>query len=495
MTSAPRFIGFDLGAESGRCIVGTLREGKVTLDEVHRFTTHKSSDGTSLRWRISAIEQEIMEGLAKARARFGSHFEGIGIDTWGVDYVLTGPGGRALGDPYQYRDDRTDGMMAEAFKLVPKEEMYRATGIQFLQFNTSFQLLAERRKAASLLGLADKMLLMPDYLNFVLSGAQKAEYSIASTTGLADPYKRMWHWNVIETLGFPTGVFAEMIEPGTILGRLRAEVAAQTGLDPSTPVIASAGHDTASAVVSVPGEGSEWAYLSSGTWSLMGVELDAPVVSSDGLKDNFTNEGGFSGKTRFLKNIIGLWPIQECRRQWEEEGRRYSYDELAALAAHQGPARSWLDLNDPRFLKPGNMPEKVCAYLRESGQQAKGAPAFVIRSVLESLAFSYRKTARQIKRVTGGKISTLHAVGGGIQNTLLAQLTADAVGVPLLAGPVEGTIVGNIGVQAIATGFVPDLNAWRRCVRDSFPIRRYEPGQSAYFDECESAYDRYVRCS
>ncbi|HUI63269.1 MAG TPA: rhamnulokinase family protein [Bacteroidota bacterium] len=489
MPSTQRYIGFDLGAESGRCIVGTLEAGTLTLGEVHRFTTHKYSDSASLRWRIGAIQQEIIEGLKKARAQFGSHFEGIGIDTWGVDYVLTDAGGRALDDPYQYRDDRTDGMMAEAFRIVPKEEMYRATGIQFAQFNTVFQLLAERQKTGSLLDLADKLLLMPDYLNFVLCGVQRAEYSIASTTGLADPVSRMWNWELIRTLGFPKGVFAGMIEPGKVLGPLRAEVARQTGLDQSTPVIASAGHDTASAVVAVPAAGSEWAFLSSGTWSLMGVELDAPVVSAEGLKGNFTNEGGFSGKTRFLKNIIGLWPIQECRRQWEEEGRQYTYEDLASLAERQGPARSWLDLNDPRFLKPGNMPQKVCSYLQESGQQVDTTPGFVIRTILESLAFSYRKTARQIERVTGRKISKLHAVGGGIQNTLLAQLTADAVGVPLLAGPIEGTIVGNIGVQAIATGLAADLNAWRECVAESFPIRMYEPGQSAYFDECERAYD------
>ena len=490
MTAEKRFIGFDLGAESGRCIVATLRDGRVSLDEVHRFATHNIRYGGSFHWDILAIVREIVEGLTKAAKAFGPHFEAIGVDTWGVDYVLIDPEGRVLGYPYHYRDARTDGMMAKAFAIVPKEELYRTAGIQFQPFNTVFQLLAESERELNLLNIGGTVLLMPDYLNYVLSGVKKAEFTIASTTSLVNPRTRDWSRDLIDRFGFPGSIFPPIVEPGTRLGAILPSLATATGIDPATAVYASAGHDTASAVVSVPACGANWAFLSSGTWSLMGVEVTSPLLTDDAMNFNFTNEGGIRGTTRFLKNIIGLWPVQECRRYWAENGREFSYAHLADLAREEGPVEAWVDLNDPRFLKPGDMPLKIASCLRETGQAAREGEGFVIRVVLESLAYTYRTTIREIEQVTGAKIVTLHAVGGGIQNDLLVQFTADALGIPVLAGPVEGTIVGNIGVLAIASGAVADLRMWREVVGRSFSLKRYLPGETAYFAGHAAEYER-----
>lgn len=493
MPETQRFIGFDLGAESGRCVVATLRNERIELKEVHRFATHNVRDGESFHWDIHAITGELVEGLTLARKEFGACFDGIGVDTWGVDYVLIDRSGGVLGLPYHYRDQRTDHMMEEAFEIVPREALYKSTGIQFAQFNTVFQLLAESRQSPSLLERADAMLLMPDYLNYFLSGSKNAEFSIASTTSLGDPRTRDWSWELIDKFGYPRKIFPTMIEPGTRVGTLRPDLADRTGIDLQTPIIASTGHDTASAVVSVPASGEHWAFLSSGTWSLMGVELEAPLLNETAMRCNFTNEGGFQGTTRFLKNIIGLWPIQECRRYWLESGKEFSYARLAELAKEESPARAWVDLDDPRYLKPGDMPGKILSYLAETRQEASSSPGFIIRVVLESLAFTYRRTIRDIERVTGKKFEKLHAVGGGIQNELLTQFTANAIGLPVIAGPIEGTIVGNVGVQATAMGAVGNLQEWRAMVARSFPLKEYHPTDSEYFSENEERFERCLR--
>ena len=493
MPNRSRFIGLDLGAESGRCIVASLEEGKVSLAEVHRFPTHTVQDRSSFHWDILAITREIVEGLTRACKAFGPDFDGIAADTWGVDYVLVDAEGRVLGNPYHYRDSRTDGIMEQAFTLVPREKLYALTGTQFAQFNTVFQLLAESRRGLSLLNAAETVLLMPDYLNFFLSGVKKAEYTIASTTGLTDPTSRRWSWDLIDTFGFPRKIFPHMVEPGTILGTLREELARRTGINPRTPVIASAGHDTASAVASVPAVTDSWAYLSSGTWSLLGIELSVPVLTEEAMHANFTNEGGVKGTTRFLKNIIGLWPIQECRRFWADHGQDFTYSHLSDLAREEGPVHAWVDLNDPRFLKPGDMPFKIISYLKETGQRVNERIGFISGVILESLAFSYRIAVIDLERVSGRKIQKLHAVGGGIQNTLLAQFTADATGLPVYAGPIEGTIVGNIGVQAAATGAVVDVAAWRGVVAASFGLDTYLPARTEYFQSNEDRYRRVLR--
>ncbi|MGD8777392.1 MAG: rhamnulokinase family protein [Ignavibacteria bacterium] len=493
MKKGKRFIGFDLGAESGRCIVATLKDQKISLDEVHRFTTHNVEYDKGFHWDILAINKEIVEGLTKAKKMFGSELDGIGVDTWGVDYVLLDKEDRIIGYPYHYRDNRTDNIMEEAFDIVPKETIYNKVGIQFVQFNTVFQLLAESKRITNFLNITETVLLMPDYLNFFLSGEKKAEFSIASTTGLADPKTRNWCWELIDKFNLPRNIFPEIVEPGTKLGTLNPALASKTGLDPNIPVIASAGHDTASAVVSVPADGSDWAFLSSGTWSLMGVEIKESLLNADAMKYNFTNEGGIEGTTRFLKNIIGLWPIQECRRYWLQKGKEYGYPELAGLAKAEGFVNAWVDLDDPRFLKAGEMPEKIISYLQETGQTVKDNVGFIIGVVLESLAFSYRNTIKEIESVTNKKIEKLHAVGGGIQNGLLSQYTADAIGRTVIAGPVEGTIIGNIGVQVMASGEIKDLKTWRNIVQNSFDLKKYEPIDPGYFNENEESYKSILK--
>ena len=493
MNTEKKFIAFDLGAESGRCIVATINNRRIDLKEVHRFTTHSVRYGKGFYWDILGISQEVTKGLVEARKCFGSRFDGIGVDTWGVDYVLVDSEGIILGYPHHYRDDRTDGVMADAFKIVSKEELYKKVGIQFAQFNTLFQLLSEDKRKLNFLTLADKMLLMPDFVNYLLSGKIHAEFTIASTTSLADPVTRDWDWDLIAKFEIPKKVFPKIVEPGTVLGNLNRSLAESTELDPNIPVIATAGHDTASAVVAVPADGiNDWAFLSSGTWSLFGKEIEKPLLTSRAMEYNFTNEGGVGGTTRFLKNIIGLWPLQECRRYWSEKSDQYTYTDLADLASREGLVKAWVDLNDPRFLKPDDMPNKILTYLKETSQATKSNIGFIVEVILESLALSYRMTKKEIEDVTGTKIQRLFAVGGGIQNQLLMQMTADALGCPVLAGPIEGAVIGNVGVQAVAAGAVSTITAWRSMVADSFQQQIYEPKQCDYFNVHEKAFREIV---
>ncbi|MGK9477820.1 rhamnulokinase [Melioribacter sp. OK-6-Me] len=489
-----KFIAFDIGAESGRCMVGLLNNKIISLHEVHRFRTPSIKYDYGFHWDILAIYEEIIEGLKKAKKEFGNYFDGIGIDTWGVDYVLLDSENRLLGYPYHYRDDRTDNMMEEAFLLLPKEKIYKSTGIQFVQINTIYQLLSERKRKASLLDVADKILFIPDFLNFLLTGEKVSEYSIASTSGLVNPVTRNWSWEVIEALGLRKGIFPKLIEPGLVLGKISASTANLTQLDPNISVIATTCHDTASAVVGVPALSDSWAYLSSGTWSLMGVELNQPVLSDDALNNNFTNEGGFNNTIRFLKNILGLWPIQECKRYWDEkEEKKFTYAELTEMADNYGSAGAWVDLSDSRFLKSGDMPEKIIAFLKETAQKHDNNYGFVIRVIIESLAYSYRDTLKKIESVTAKKIERLHVVGGGIQNELLTQLTADATGCEVIAGPVEGAVLGNIGVQAISKGIVKNINEWREIVGNSSKLKTYLPNNKDYFDKNIERYNKVLR--
>ncbi len=489
MTAEKKFIAFDLGAETGRCVVAALRDHSIELNEVYRFNTHAIRYEKGFHWDILHIFEEILTGLAKARVAFGPHFDGIGVDTWGVDYVLIDYEGRVVGYPYHYRDDRTDGIMGQAFKLVQKEKLYKRTGIQFAQFNTVFQLLSEKKRKSSFLELADKMLLLPDFINYLLSGETKAEFTIASTTGLADPLKRDWAWDLIGNFELPDRLFPKMVEPGTVLGTLLPSIAKRTDLDLDIPVIATAGHDTASAIVSVPSDGNgNWAFLSSGTWSLMGVETDKPFLTPRAMGYNFTNEGGVAHTTRLLKNITGLWPLQECRRHWSGKSVDYSYSSLTDMARREGLVSAWIDLNDPRFLKPDNMPEKVLEFLKESGQTARPGMGYIVRVILESLAFNYRSVKNELENITGKETNRIHVVGGGTQNVLLMQLTADAVGCTVVAGPVEGAVVGNVGVQALAVGAISSVNEWRGIVSASSHLQVYEPDDGRYFAENEKNF-------
>ena len=483
-----KFIAFDIGAESGRCVVASLIDNKIILDEVHRFPAHNIKYANGFHWDILAIFKEIITGLINARIKFGSEFESIGIDTWAVDYVLIDAEGRILGYPYHYRDDRTELMMERAFQIIPKEKIYETTGIQFAQFNTLFQLLSEEYRKLNILNFADKMLLIPDFLNYLLSGEKKSEFTNVSTTSLVDSNTKYWSWELIDAFNFPRKIFAEVVGPGTVLGGILPSIAEQTGLSKNTSVIAVTSHDTASAVVSVPALNDNWAYLSSGTWSLIGIETKEPVVTTQAMEYNFTNEGGYNNSVRFLKNIIGLWPLQECRRYWQGNSQTYSYPELVSLAIDFGTANAWIDLKDIRFLKAGEMPEKIIRYLTETGQIVKSDIGFIVRVILESLAFCYKFAVDEIRTVTGKKIDILHAVGGGIKNELLMQMTADALNCNVIAGPIEGAIVGNIGVQAIASGDVADINTLRSITANSFQLKRYEPKNSDYFLKNEQNY-------
>ncbi|NOY78234.1 MAG: rhamnulokinase [Calditrichaeota bacterium] len=482
------YIGFDLGAESGRCVVGTLQKGTLSLTEVHRFPTPWLFYQGHYYWDVLQIVAEIEAGLRAAGETFGPRFEGISVDTWGVDYVLLDTDNRILGYPYHYRDSRTDGMIERAFERVPREELYLQTGTQVAPFNTLYQLLAEQNQHVNLLEVADRLLLMPDFLLFVLSGKKIGEYTIVSTTGLANPNRRNWNWKLIEAFGLPRQIFPNVVESGTVIGHLQEELAKKTGLNPETPVIASASHDTGAAVAAVPAESEGWAFLSSGTWSLMGVEIRRPILNAEAMTYNFTNEGGVNGTIRFLKNIMGLWPIQECRRAWRQEGKEFSYEDLKQLALKNGPTEAWIDVDDPRFLKAGDMPQKILNFLKETKQPYHEDAGWITRCVLESLAFKYRTTIQDIEYVTGQSVTQLLAVGGGIQNNLLNQLAADAIHRNIVTGPVEGTIVGNIGVQAIARGAVASLSDWRAIVRRSFQLETYRPQHPDYFQTNEEKF-------
>ena len=488
MEHKKRYLGFDLGAESGRCVAGELEAGRLTLHEVHRFATPLLHCMGHYYWDVLAIFVELEKSLTLAAQQFGSHFDGISLDTWGVDYVLLDGDDRLLGYPYTYRDSRTDGMLEKAFQTLPQRDIFEYTGIAFHPINTLYQMLAEKQQRVNLLEIADCFLPMPNYLLFLLCGVKKAEYTIASTTQLANPHTRNWAWPVIELFWFPKRIFPEIVEPGTYLGKLLPELAHKCGLREGIPVIAGPAHDTAAAVAAVPAENSTWAYLSSGTWSLMGVERDAPVITDEAMQFNFTNEGGVANTTRLLKNIIGLWPLQECRRYWREHGQHYSYAELEALAREVGPVRAWLNLEDARFFKPGNMPEKIVSFLHETQQHAQADAGWITRCSLESLAFKYRATLQELEAITAQTIECLHIVGGGAYNQLLCQLTADAIGREVIAGPVEGTIAGNIGMQALATGELADLAALRQMVRDSFEVKTYQPEGRGYWEENKARF-------
>ncbi len=462
------YLAVDLGAESGRVVLGRFDGGRISLDEVHRFPNVAARLPDGLHWDILRIFCEIKDGLAKAARE--TRIEGVGVDSWAVDFGLLDGEGALLSNPYHHRDPRTEGMMEEAFGLVPKEDIYGTTGIQFLPINTIYQLLAMR--GSPLIGIAETLLLIPDLINYWLTGEKVCEYTNATTTQLLD-LEGAWSRDLLERLDLPSSLLASVVPPATELGLMLPEVAEEVGAEP--PVFAVASHDTASAVVGVPAQGNDFAYISSGTWSLVGVETPEPVVTQEAMEANFTNEGGFGDRTRFLKNVMGLWLLQECRRQWAREGREYSYEELARLA-EDAPSGSLVDPDHPVFLAPGDMPSRIRRFCEETGQSSPEEPAAVARCVFESLVLKYRYAIEQAQSLTGRTIGTVNVVGGGSQNALLCQLTADAAGLPVVAGPVEATAAGNVMVQAFAQGRVGSLEDIREVVRDSFEASAYEPG-------------------
>jgi len=491
------FLAFDLGAESGRAVVGKLSGGGLTLDEKHRFLNPTGRINGHLHWNLLAEWEELKIGLRKAAAEGPSGerlaIHGIGIDTWGVDYGLIGRDGDVLGNPFHYRDSRTDGTMERTFNRVSKEEIFKATGIQFMQLNTLFQLVASLEQTPHLLESAETLLFVPDLFNYLFTNVRKAEFSIVSTSQMYDPRRKSWATELLGKLKIPTRILPEIVPSGTVIGPLREDVAAECGADRSIPVIAPAGHDTGSAVAAVPAEGGgDWCYISSGTWSLMGVELDEPIINDKSLSYNYTNEGGVGGKIRFLKNIMGLWLVQECRRYWLKEGHDHSYAELTQMASRARGLEPIISLDHAPFVSPGDMPLKIARFCRDTGQQPPVTRGDYVRACLDGLALTYRRTLEGLEDVLGRRISVIHILGGGSQNTLLNQMTADACNRPVVAGPVEATAIGNVLVQAMATGDVKSLDDARAIVRRSFDAKRYEPVNPKQWD---AAYAKFLKIS
>ncbi|MDX2225783.1 MAG: rhamnulokinase family protein [Verrucomicrobiae bacterium] len=475
------YLAIDLGAESGRIMLGTLTEGALSLEEIHRFQNPVVTVCGSLRWDILGLFNEIRNGLAKI-GRQGMKVSSISSDSWGVDYVLIRGNEPTLGAPYNYRDARTDGGFERAFAVVPREEIFRETGIQFMTLNTLYQLHAHAMADPVLLKTAEKFLCIGDYINFLLCGVAKMEVSLASTTQLYNPKKKAWSKKLIGKFKFPKHLFPEVVASGTKLGPVDHRIAGDLGLT-EMEVIATCSHDTGAAVAAVPAEGKNWAYLSCGTWSLMGVELEKPIINPASLAGGFTNEQGLGGTTRFLKNIIGLWIVQECRRAWAREGREYDYSTLTRMAFEAPPFGTLINPNDPRFGKPGLMPQKIQDFARETGQSVPEEHGAIIRCALESLACVYRLTLDELWSVAKRRIKTLHAVGGGIQNELLVQLTANATQVPVVAGPVEATALGNVLIQALTLGEIKSHEELRTIVRTSFPTRTFQPQDTHRWEE------------
>ena len=467
------FLAFDLGASSGRAILGTITDNKLTLKEIHRFENQMVEINGSFFWNIFSLFGELKTGLKKCIHDFGIQPESVGVDTWGVDITLLDRNGMIVGLPYAYRDPRTDNAMEEVFKIVPKRELYQMTGIQFMQFNTLFQLYVYKRDQSPQLEIATDILFMPDALCYLFSGVKRNEFSIASTSQFLKPGKLEYEQRLFDAIGFDSGMMQELVLPGTILGTLKNEIQKETG-STSIPVVAVAAHDTASAIASVPASGKNWAYISSGTWSLMGIEIDQPLISDEIQKLNFTNEGGVEGTTRFLKNIMGLWLLQECRREWSAE-YDYTWPEMVEMSLKAHPFKYVIDPDAREFLNPGNMPAAIAAFCLKTGQSAPQHHGEIIRTIFESLAFKYRLTLDSIKAVSPLEIDRIHIIGGGANNELLCQYASNATNLPVYAGPAEATAIGNIMLQAKALGAVSSLEEIRRIIFHSFDTKIFYP--------------------
>lgn len=472
------FLAVDLGASSGRVFAGTLEGQVLELSEVHRFSHAPVSVNGRLYWRTLDLWANILHGLREAARRFGDQIVSVGVDAWGVDFGLLDRQGALLAPPVAYRDARTNGEMERTFAVVPREEIFAATGLQFMEINTLYQLRASQRLGSPPLDRAGRLLMIPDLFHWMLTGVAANEQTIASTTQLYDPLRQSWSDDLIARFGLPRDLFGPLITPGTSLGTLLPEIAAETGLK-NVRVVVPGSHDTASAVLAVPATGDRWCYISSGTWSLMGIETAVPVINDDAYRWNFTNEAGVAGTNRLLKNISGLWLVQECQRIWRAEGRDYDWQHLIQLAEEAEPLRSIIDADDSRLIAPSDMPAKLAAICRETSQPIPQTHGAVVRCALESLAMTYRDVLGHLERLSGGRIEQIHVVGGGSQNRLLCQMTADACERPVLAGPMEATAIGNVLMQAIAAGEIADAAAARDVVRCSFEPVEYQPQASA----------------
>ena len=483
------YLAFDLGADSGRLMLGTLADGRITLEELHRFANGPVKNAGTLHWNLEGLFTELKAGLKKAAAR-KLPIASISSDSWGVDYVLYDERGLPMSPVWHYRDARTALGVSNVNAKLSWPEIYDETGIQFMALNTLYQIAAE---PAERLAKAKQFLFIGDAINHYCSGVARNEVSLASTSQMYNPRTRTWSAKILGKLGLAPELFAPLCHSGTRLGPLKKSLCAETGMDP-IEVVATCSHDTGAAVAAVPAaDQGNWAYLSSGTWSLMGVEWPQPVITEQSRSMSFTNEIGYANSVRLLKNIIGLWIVQECRRQWQKEGKKYDYAALEQLAASAPPLVSLINPDDPRFLAPDNMAQKIAEFCRETGQPVPADHAAYVRCIYESLALFYRLTLRRLEKLTGKKIETLHIVGGGSQSATLNQCAANALKIPVLAGPTECTALGNILVQALALGHLPSHAAARAVVRQSFELKTYSPQDETAWDAAYQRFEKLVR--
>jgi rhamnulokinase len=488
MKKSLQMLGIDLGAESGRAILGKFDGVHLSLEDLHRFKNDPVRLPDGLHWNILALWAEIKTGIREAVKTSEDQLASIGIDTWGVDFGLLDQDDSLIGLPFHYRDSRTDGMVERAFTVVPRVEIFEQTGIQFMQLNTLYQLFSMALTNSAALHSAVTFLTIPDLLNFWLSGRKVSEFSIATTTQCYDPRQKAWARPLLEKLQIPSYIFPEVISPGTTIAPLARWIAEECS-GHSFPVIAPACHDTGSAVAAVPATQSDFAWISSGTWSIMGVESSCPIISEESLSYNLTNEGGVGNTFRLSKNIMGLWPVQECRRAWARQGKEFSYDELTKLAGVAQAHRAVVDIDHPDFLHPADMPSKIQNYCRQTGQWIPETPGEIVRLLLEGVAIKYREVLEMLESILSRRIPVIHIVGGGTKNQLLSQFAADATNRLVITGPVEATVIGNLMTQAIGLGEISSIKEARQIVSQSFEVRVYEPSSNT--DTWKESFRRY----
>ena len=482
-----KVLSFDFGASSGRAMLASFDGEKISMQEIHRFSNDTVIVNGTMYWDVLRLFFEIKTSITKAVNQGG--FDAIGIDTWGVDFGLIDKHGKLISNPVHYRDLRTEGIPEKVFEEISKDEIYKHTGTQFMRINTLYQLMYLKYNEPEALENAEKLLLMPDLFAYMLTGEVRAEASIASTTNLYDPNKKDWDFALIEKLGLPKSIFPEIIKSGEIHGMLLDEICEELGCK-KVPVIAVAEHDTASAVAATPATDDGFVYISCGTWSLFGIENDTPIISDEIAKLDFTNEGGFKDTVRFLKNIMGLWLIQESRRQWKREGEDLSFATLEQEALAAEPFKSFINVDDPSFETAGNLPKRVCEYCKKTGQYVPETRGEIMRTIYQSIAMKYKYTFNMLNRLNGNKYNSINMLGGGIKDTLLCKMTASACNAEVKAGPTEATAMGNIGVAYYALGEIKDFKDLRRVIYASTDIKHYSPENAA---DWEKAYETYLK--
>ncbi len=478
-------LAFDFGASSGRAIIGSLENGKITLEEIHRFDNEPVQLNDGFYWDLPRLWHEVKQGLLKAE-KYG--YESIGVDTWGVDYALIDKNGKILALPYNYRDERTMEPFQKVNNSYDEKKLYALSGIENMSLNTLYQLLAEKEFNRDIYNLAEKIVLMPDLFGYLLTGKIYAERSMASTTHLLEPYTKEWNVKLIADMGLDIEKFPALVDSGEIVGKMSDRLCNELGISPKN-VVAVAGHDTQSAIVAVPTKSKDFVYISCGTWSLFGTELSEPCISEISAGMNITNETGYARTTCFLKNIIGLWMIQETRRQFKREGKEYSYADMEMMARESQGFKSFIDPDDPVFATPGNQTERIREFCRKTGQSVPKTDGEIVRCIYESLAMKYKYTFENLQECTGKTFGAIHMVGGGTKDGFLCQLTADATETPVVSGPIEATAMGNIAVQFIASGAIRDLQDAREIISNSFPVKEFEPEKNGFSEN----YDRFIK--